>query len=143
MPQQNVREVHYALNRVRTRIEQEFAPQNDEGDPARFLEMRDLMWSLRQTLRAAQEWEARWKRAHRGKLLTNWDLRSDEDRIWLQRTNLTFPTHCNSCGYWLVTEADFAKHYVIGDVNYPNLGICWTRKAQEYLDADPTLEGEG
>lgn len=32
--------------------------------------------------------------------------------------------HCAGCGVYLATEEDFARHFLIPDVRYLNLGRC-------------------
>ena len=54
---------------------------------------------------------------------TKWDLLSDGERIAYENTD--FNNYCSTCGHYLATEADFAKHYVVSDVRYFNLGSCY------------------
>lgn len=67
------------------------------------------------------------------KNLTKWDFLSDGERQGLERTK--FGQDCSTCGEHLKTEADFAKHYVVTDPRYFNLGQCHT-KFQETDDKD-------
>jgi hypothetical protein len=53
-----------------------------------------------------------------------WEKASQEI-IGLERT--PFGGSCGSCGAVLDTEADFAKHYLVDDERYLNLGNCPTR----------------
>jgi hypothetical protein len=53
---------------------------------------------------------------------TKWMLLSDDERIRLEETELD--TNCSQCGEKLATEADFAKHFIISDLQYFNLGYC-------------------
>ncbi len=32
--------------------------------------------------------------------------------------------HCSGCGHIMLTEGDFARHYLIPDAQYKNLGNC-------------------
>lgn len=38
--------------------------------------------------------------------------------------NTTFDGDCSGCGRHLETEADFAKHYIVRDPRYLNMGEC-------------------
>jgi hypothetical protein len=38
---------------------------------------------------------------------------------------------CSGCGALLQTEADFAKHFLIPDERFLNLGYCPNKKGQE------------
>jgi len=42
-------------------------------------------------------------------------------------TDTPFAGECSGCGEKLLTEKDFAQHYVIPDERYPNLGNCPNR----------------
>lgn len=55
-------------------------------------------------------------------LLTKWDLLSTEEKV--QYTKTAFGFECTNCDELLVTEADFAKHFVIDNVQHFNLGHC-------------------
>lgn len=57
--------------------------------------------------------------------LTKWDLLSDEERVWATKTS--FGQDCTSCGLVLETEADFARHFIVPDLRYFNLGTCPTK----------------
>lgn len=58
--------------------------------------------------------------------LTKWDLLSDYERKIYSETPFTANGTglCSTCGEKLNTEADFAKHYIITDIRYLNLGYC-------------------
>jgi len=61
--------------------------------------------------------------------LTKFDTLTSSDRYALTRTPLGHtwdddPTPCNACGIPLATEADFARHFVVADPRYLNLGDC-------------------
>jgi len=53
----------------------------------------------------------------------------------LERTPFTAngTGQCSTCGALLSTEADFAKHYLIDDERYLNLGMCPTRTTEGHL----------
>lgn len=53
---------------------------------------------------------------------TKWDFLSDYERTYYG--TMTFGKNCSQCGEMLETEADFAKHYTVPDVQYFNLGTC-------------------
>jgi hypothetical protein len=57
---------------------------------------------------------------------TKWDFMSATERAELEATPYTANGigACSKCGKELETEADFAKHYVISDLRYLNLGYC-------------------
>lgn len=44
---------------------------------------------------------------------------------------------CSTCGAPLDTEADFAKHFLVTDERYLNLGMCPTRSIT-YVNNDPS-----
>lgn len=140
---QSVREAQYAANRLRSRLDDEITETKDTSSVASLIELRDARWALRKAMKAIDAWEDRFRVATKGRLLTKWDLSGEEDRKWMERTNLHHPVTCHTCDHPIVTEADFAKHYVVGDLRYTNLGSCWTkegdirdqeRKAKEMLD---------
>lgn len=54
--------------------------------------------------------------------VTKWDLISDSYRESLKNTPFGQP--CTGCGTPLATEADFAKHFVLYNRSYRNLGYC-------------------
>lgn len=56
------------------------------------------------------------------KWATKWDLSSTRDRVALDATRFGAP--CSGCGLGLATEGDFARHFVLGDVRFLNLGWC-------------------
>lgn len=56
------------------------------------------------------------------KYLTKWDYLHDDQRAGLELTQFNHP--CSGCGVMLATEADFAKHFIIKDSLYLNLGEC-------------------
>jgi hypothetical protein len=59
---------------------------------------------------------------------TKWDMLGDRTRAYLERV----PTRreyepvmtCSACNTPLPTEADFARHFVLPDLRYWNLGDC-------------------
>lgn len=64
-------------------------------------------------------------------------LRIERDLAWMERTPLNVP--CAGCAVNLATEADFAKHFVLSDTRYLNLGECpskidYTRKTFTFYD---------
>lgn len=56
------------------------------------------------------------------KPVTKWDLLSEEDRRGLERT--TCGVECTGCGEPLITEADFAQHFILYNRTYLNIGYC-------------------
>lgn len=65
---------------------------------------------------------------------TKWDYLSERDREFAERQWLV--RACSYCGIILMTEADFAKHFVLPDARYLNLGYCpvrMVRKLQETI----------
>lgn len=67
--------------------------------------------------------------------VTKWDVlvsRRDELAAQLEAANRELRgleitrcgLTCSGCGTYLETEADFAKHFVIPDIRYLNLGNC-------------------
>src|SRR4051794_31242759 len=51
------------------------------------------------------------------------DLQKVEQELrWLENTSLG--TSCAGCGEVLKTEADFAKHFLVADEHFLNLGEC-------------------
>ena len=64
---------------------------------------------------------------------TKADLISAEQLDALDRT--PFGGSCASCGEILVTEGDFARHFLIPDERYLNLGECPMRRAFQTIDA--------
>lgn len=61
-------------------------------------------------------------------MVTKWDLITDADRDALDRTPFTDsagnPGACAGCGEALPTEGAFARHFVLTDRRYLNLGWC-------------------
>lgn len=58
-------------------------------------------------------------------MTTLWENRADEPdwREWAERTEVNVA--CSGCGEMLVTEADFARHFVLSlGPQYKNLGRC-------------------
>jgi hypothetical protein len=53
---------------------------------------------------------------------TKWDLVTESEREWMLKT--PFGGQCIGCNQPLATEADFAKHFIIPDPIYKNLGYC-------------------
>lgn len=53
---------------------------------------------------------------------TKWDLISDTERTALNAT--PFGGACSACGQVLATEGDFARHFIVPDARYRNLGWC-------------------
>jgi hypothetical protein len=49
------------------------------------------------------------------------------NRLETQSCGLT----CSGCGAALETEADFARHYLVPDERFLNLGYCPIRRAKE------------
>lgn len=50
--------------------------------------------------------------------------RIENDLAWMERTPCGL--RCSGCGLLLLTEAEFAKHFVLPDTRYLNLGDCPT-----------------
>lgn len=53
---------------------------------------------------------------------TKWDLIGQEDKDWMEKTPFGRP--CSGCDVMLATEADFAKHFIVPNRRYKNLGYC-------------------
>lgn len=59
--------------------------------------------------------------------VTKWDLLGDAARAAYERMTIHAdggPVLCAGCAEVLVTEADFARHFVIPDLRYWNVGDC-------------------
>lgn len=57
--------------------------------------------------------------------ITKWDVLSEWERGDLERTPFQDGKgSCSRCGEPLPTEAAFARHYVVNDLRYLNLGSC-------------------
>lgn len=57
--------------------------------------------------------------------ITKWDLLSEEEKESYKNTPFGNGIRaCSRCQTPLPTEADFAKHYIIDDLRYINLGHC-------------------
>lgn len=110
-----------------TTLLRDFTPE--QGDE-RFLELRDLENALRSKLFSTMEAVENWKRNRHGPV-TRWDLESDFRRAQLKATRPGAP-ECLTCGHQFYTDADFWRHYVVPQIEYPNLGGCWTKTAAEY-----------
>lgn len=135
MPQpQDVREVQYAANRLSARLRDELLTLDTSGI-ASLIELRDASWAMRQAVQAINDWQDRFKVATKGRLLTKWDLSGENERQWMERTNLHRPVNCHTCDALIITEAHFAKHYIVEDVRYPGLGYCWTKEGARRADA--------
>lgn len=82
-------------------------------------------------LRYQAENQATWmaeelnKQARNGEI-TRWDLMSDRERQIMDLTPFTANAVglCSVCDTPLRTEGDYARHFPISDVRYPNLGSC-------------------
>lgn len=61
-----------------------------------------------------------------GKRITKWELIDEEEQEWMLRTSFTAngTGQCSECREELATEADFAKHFTVPDVQFLNLGYC-------------------
>lgn len=129
-----ISEARYAANRLRVRLEQDYRSTEDPQITGRYLDVKDTIWALKEAAREAEQWIDRFKVASKGRLLTNWDLRSNEDRRWLDSTTLSRPVDCHTCGHTMTTEGDFARHYVIPDLRHPNLGHCWTKEGDKRME---------
>lgn len=108
------------------RLEHDFDPAT--GPAARWQEVRDLLWAAQSISRLIPGWQSNWKLHHKHPV-TKWDLITDRERDSLDRT--PFNGNCGSCGEHLLTEGQFARHYVVPDLQYPNLGTCWKKAAPE------------
>jgi hypothetical protein len=58
----------------------------------------------------------------RFKVLTKWDLITEQEREKLDRMPLELK--CTGCGRELTTEGEFARHFYLRDTRFPNLGWC-------------------
>lgn len=120
---------NYAELALRIRAASRQIIEPDSTDP-RWIEARDMEWAAQSLLRDIHEFQARFRREHKAPL-TRWDLESDDERKRLKRTRPGAP-ECSSCGQPFKTDADYWKHYVIPELEYPNLGYCWKRTALEH-----------
>lgn len=106
------------------------------GSSARWEDVLQLSWRARNLVNAAEEWKRNWKRAQ-VRPITKWDLVNERTRHYLDNTLLGTPVACNTCGWEMKTEGEFARHYVVTDIDYTNLGTCWTKVAPEYVGVRP------
>lgn len=53
---------------------------------------------------------------------TKWDFLSEGERQTLAAQEFGMP--CTKCGQHLATEADFARHFIVSDPTFFNLGYC-------------------
>lgn len=75
-------------------------------------------------------------------MLTKWDILQERlitinkmktalemELKWMEETPFTAngTGKCSQCGIVLATEADFAKHFIVSDPRYVNLGYCPNR----------------
>ena len=60
---------------------------------------------------------------------TKWDLIGDAERKSLDTIQFTGQS-CSGCGESLATEGDFARHFVLDDTRYLNLGNCPVKDAK-------------
>jgi hypothetical protein len=124
---------HELALRIRAAARQTFEP--DSPDP-RWNEARDLEWAARTLLTELATFRERFKR-EQTKPVTYWDLISDRERADLELRPAGGP-ECKSCGQPFKTDADFWRHYVTTDLEYPrSTGQCWKRVAQEYAGTRP------
>jgi hypothetical protein len=68
--------------------------------------------------------------------LTKWDYLNEDKRKGLEETPCNLK--CAGCEINLQTEADFAKHFVVLDSRYLNLGECpitMIRKQRQALNS--------
>lgn len=105
-----------------------------DGD-RRYLELRDLDWALRNLLSATNEASTNWRR-NNVHPVTRWDLEGDARRAVLTATKAG-AYECLTCGHPFANDGDFWKHYVVAEIEYPNLGNCWTKAAPEYVGKRP------
>jgi hypothetical protein len=69
---------------------------------------------------------------------TKWDLLSESEQRDYENTAFTAngTGDCSQCGEHLATEADFAKHFIISDLRYMNLGDCKNARLGSYQGED-------
>lgn len=68
-------------------------------------------------------------------MVTKWDLIDETERAALNR--IPFGDACSGCGIMLTTEGDFARHFVLTDRRYLNLGNCRNQVIDEVLNSTP------
>lgn len=97
---------------------------NADPQPS-YMEVLELLQRVRSLQSAANAWQEKWKREH-PQPLTKWDLLDEHDRSLLQERafEANGTGRCSGCGMELPTEADFAKHLIITDLRYYNVGSC-------------------
>lgn len=95
----------------------------------RYLELRDLEWALRNLIGSTMEARDNWSRKQLHPV-TRWDLEGDERRQQLVNAKAGAP-NCTSCGHAFHHDGEFWQHYIVTDVNYPNIGTCWTKVCPE------------
>lgn len=53
--------------------------------------------------------------------------------------NTSYDGQCMTCGHYMETEADFAKHYIVRDPRYLNLGECPTKFGHKVTPVAPPI----
>ena len=64
---------------------------------------------------------------------TKWDHLTDSQKEGYESTPCGL--HCSGCDIYLDSEADFAKHFIIKDVRFLNLGECPNKLVDTYRKA--------
>jgi len=72
------------------------------------------------------DYRKQWRKEHPGPV-TKWDALNEREREEMRQQR--YGDKCSGCQTWLETEADFAKHYVLDDMRYLNLGHCPSKEA--------------
>lgn len=50
-----------------------------------------------------------------------------------------FDGECLTCGFYMATEADFARHYIVPDPRYLNMGECPTKFGHKVENGVPVV----
>lgn len=120
---------NYSELALRMRAASRQITEPDSADP-RWIEARDMLWAAQKLLCEIHDFQVRFRHEHKHPL-TRWDLEGDRERERWMRTPPCVP-ECSRCGQPFRTEADYWKHYVVENINHPNLGNCWKKVAPEY-----------
>lgn len=129
----DLHELERAIRRTSDQLQNEL--RNGRLD-TRYLQVRDLLWSARGLADVAARHQLEWKKQQTGPI-TKWDLMPDWMRSDYELSFPSTPYTCGRCGWTMETEAAFARHYVVRDIAYPNLGECWTQNFRSYADSRP------
>lgn len=62
-------------------------------------------------------------------MVTKWDRLDEQERAALDATPLG--VGCSNCYEWLATEGVFARHFIVRDTRYLNIGYCPNPRADD------------